>query len=371
MAAETAGLLDQLLAGQPPADLLRHLPPLQFSSPEFQREVAAAEAVASRGPAAFTFGPDGRAELVVGTQHYAAGRFETPSLGELRARLEARHENPAMTGQQPAATHRPLLRLTILLGVSPLTDIQRLEADADGKTVFQLASQFNGLEAPKPGLVPVTDYFGDRTQGPLGALPAFPGALLRHYAAPGPIGRFVQTPLQQLNLLADVLPASARVEGGYLLAANIHDPAELARRLQTDFEAIRIGWHTDIQALGSARLHQVLTSTLAAGSYSPGIESTGEWHIIERQLLRAAYAGTLRAAVAAGKSRVVLTAIGGGVFANPHELIWQCLLWALANIQPQLQTPLEVVLNLRSFDLSADRLRADSRPFAGRVIQLP
>src|SRR5207302_917673 len=82
------------------------------------------------------------------------------------------------------------------------------------------AAQFNCLESPGPFITPVAHYFHDYTQGPRASISAFPGTLLRHYAAPGAYGkRFVQTETEQLNLLADVFgPEVAVVQSGYLMA---------------------------------------------------------------------------------------------------------------------------------------------------------
>ena len=62
-------------------------------------------------------------------------------------------------------------------------------------------------------------------------------------------------------------------------------------------------------------------------------------------MTRAAYLGTLLAAVALGRKRVVLTLIGGGVFQNPIGLIWESIEWALEEVRPFLSEDLDVVVN--------------------------
>src|SRR5450759_5464986 len=79
---------------------------------------------------------------------------------------------------------------------------------------------------------------------------------------------------------------------------------------------------------GEPLIAQVFTSTLAAGGYGQEGAIAGQAEALCRQLLRAAYVGTLLAAVDLGKERVVLTMIGGGVFGNPHELIVDSIVWA-------------------------------------------
>lgn len=357
-------LIDALTSGQDPAALLARYPVRDFDSQGFRRQVQQAEAMVSAwGPAAFDFEPGKPASLRLGDAIYHVGTFSTPSLGELKARLEPIKQ----TAFHP-------LRLSILLGASRLGDIQYLETHADGDTLFQLASQFNGLEAPSATLVPVSAYFGDRTQGPLGVLPTFTGALLRQYAAPGPGGRrFVQTARQQLNFLADVLPPEiGRVQNGYLVSQNILQPQALADKLSSDFDAIRIGLHTDLHVVapGGPRLDQVLTSTLAGGGYSQADTRQQPWLTIQRQLLRAAYLGTLLAALDAGRHKVVLTAIGGGVFANPHPLIWEAILWSLEQVEPYLKAPLHVILNLRSFEVAPEQLKIEARKRQGELVEI-
>ena len=95
-----------------------------------------------------------------------------------------------------------------------------------------------------------------------------------------------------------------------------------------------------------------MTSTVAGGYYG-GEERFGPaaFETIARSLLRAAYLGTLLAAASAKRKWVVLTLIGGGVFANPVEWIWESILESLERVSSLLSTDLHVVLNGR--DLSS------------------
>jgi hypothetical protein len=137
-------------------------------------------AVAADPTAAITFDSVQRATVRGAGRSFAAGTFTTPSIGELLAKAKRGNPTPA--------------RLSVLLGADALTDIGLLQAAAAAGTTFQLASQFNCLEAPDEIIVPVHRYLKDPTQGPRGAVSAFPGALLRHYAAPAADGaRFVQS----------------------------------------------------------------------------------------------------------------------------------------------------------------------------------
>ena len=74
-----------------------------------------------------------------------------------------------------------------------------------------------------------------------------------------------------------------------------------------------------------------------------------------RQMLRAAYLGTLLAAATLRQGQVVLTLIGGGVFGNPIPLIWDAIRWAVAETEPLLSRDLDVLVNGRN--LGAQVLR--------------
>lgn len=281
----------------------------------------------------------------------AAGRFQTPSLAQLRQRLRP---GPGK------------LRLWVLDGEHPITDIGALQACAAPGSLFQVASQFNCLEAPSPRLVRVADYFYDATQGPRASISAYPGTLLRHYRAP-----FVQTAERQINLLH---AAEAPVDCGYLRGQSITEPDALLSRLEQRFEDLEVGVHEGVEVrLGArwdgpvrpgTRISQVFTSTMAGGGY--GIAHNA----LCRPLLRCAYLGTLLAAAALKQRRAVLTLIGGGVFGNPVDLIWESLLWSLDQLEGQIQQDLSVILNGRNLvpQVSAEVLRQAAQSRGGDLI---
>ncbi len=321
---------------------------------------------------AFSFDADGFATLEMEEHTWHAGRFETPSMAELRERAKS------------AGPGGGRLRLWVLDGVGLATDVGGLQATAPPGSLFQVASQFNCLESPGPYITPVSQYFHDYTQGPRASISAFPGTLLRHYAAPGTHGkRFVQTEQKQLDLLADVFgPEVARVQSGYLLASNVRDPAALISALTTRFEAIRVGVHEGAQVVlgydfeGSVddfehrRIAQVFTSTVAGGGYGGGGLSSAEFEEVCRQLLRAAYLGTLLAAVTLGQRRAVLTLIGGGVFGNSVPLIWDAIRWAASEVEPLLSSDLDVVVNGRNLggQVSRESILAAVRDCGGALL---
>lgn len=324
---------------------------------------------------AFSFDADGFATLEVEGHVWQAGRFETPSIAELRARAKT------------AGSGQGRLRLWVLDGAGLTTDVGGLQATAGPGSLFQAASQFNCLESPGPYVTPVAKYFHDYTQGPRASISAFPGTLLRHYAAPGPHGkRFVQTQKNQLNLLGDAFgPDVGTVQSGYLVADNVRDPAALVAALTDRFEAIRVGVHEGVQVVlgydfagsvedsASRRIAQVFTSTVAGGGYGGARLGKVEFEGACRQLLRAAYLGTLLAAVSLRCRRVVLTLIGGGVFGNPVPLIWDAIRWAVAEAESLVSSDLDVVVNGRNLGdhVPRESILAGVREREGALLAFP
>lgn len=310
---------------------------------------------------------------------FRAGRLDTPTLSALATRALATRERAG----RPAAA----LRLWVLDGASPVTDIGALQASAAPGSLFQVASQFNCLESPGAFVTDVASYLHDPTQGPRASISAFPGTLVRHYAAPAPEGgRFVQTTDgRQIELLAGLTePGVAAVRNGYLRAPDIADPAAFARALEDRFDAIRVGvhdgvevvlghdWDGAVDAAPHRTIAQVLTSTIAAGMYGDLDEGDRAFVTICRQLQRAAYLGTLLAAATLGKERVGLTLIGGGVFANPIEIIWDAILWAADQARAVLHRDLVVVVNGRNLgeQLPPHQLRAAAASRGGGLLRL-
>ena len=328
--------------------------------------VARAEEVVRRDPSLFRFDPHGVATLSAEGRDYGAGRFACRSLRSLGQSL------PSASGGR--------IRLFVMVGGSPITDVGALQGMAPPRSMFQAASQFNCLEAPGARLTSVSQYFYDPTQGPRASISAWPATLLRHYAAPGEGGRFTQDdPSPQLNLLHRVaVPPLAEVTSGYLLAHKVGDPAGFGQALKDRFLELEVGVHEQAEVVlganwdgpvrGRPLIGQVFTSTLAAGGYSQVDFGDKTWLIIARQLQRAAYLGTLLAAAATGHRRVVLTLIGGGVFGNPIPLIWDSVLWACDQLESRWKGDLTVILNGRELPLDLTEVQRTTRRRGGDLI---
>ncbi|CAM9683525.1 unnamed protein product [Phaeothamnion confervicola] len=331
--------------------------------PEARARVGELEHALLTGAKHFHFDEAGWAHL----EGLDAGRFACRSLHQSRKNLKH------------GGSHR--VRLWVLDGESAITDIGALQAAAPPRSLFQAASQFNCLESPGPYLADVAHYFHDPTQGPRASISAYPGTLLRHYAATGPDStRFRQGDGRQINLLHRVaLEGVATVRSGYLQSSNIHDFSGFACLLEDHFDEIEVGVHEGVEVVlganwdgpvqGRRHISQVFTSTLAAGGYGR-LDFADPLNLrIARQLQRAAYLGTLTAAAALGQARAVLTLIGGGVFGNPLELIWESILWACDEVAGWLSRDLTVIVNgrnLSSLDTALVRKAAQTR--GGEVI---
>ncbi len=377
-------MIDLLLewAGDPAQDeqfqqqLAEHISALAASAGAGDRsQVAKIEAAVNADPTgSFDFDARGWSTLRTTVGTFPAGHFETPSVADLRQRALA----------SPAAGVPGRVRLWVLLGASRATDIGALQATAGPGTLFQVASQFNCLEAPGPYITPIADYFRDSTQGPRSAISAFPGTFLRHYAAPAADGRhFVQTPDgAQIDLLEAVCPPGvARVRNGYLTASEVADPSAFAAALEDRFEQIRVGVHADVPVVlgydwdggvtGDRRIDQVFTSAFAGGVYGGPAGNRAIYRPICRALLRAAYLGTLLAAAALGRTKVVLTLIGGGAFRNPVPLIWDSILWAVEEVD-RMGFAMDVIVNSRNLGVHVplEKVLSAVRSRAGAVVEL-
>jgi hypothetical protein len=132
---------------------------------------------------------------------------------------------------------------------------------------------------------------------------------------------------------------------------------ELVKALEERFEHIRLGvheeaavvlghnWNGVVPDADRRRIAQCFTSTVAGGPYGGETALGASFKPACQQLLRAAYLGTLLAAIALDRSPVVLTLIGGGVFHNPLDLIWESITWAFDEVRSKAGSTLDVIVN--------------------------
>ena len=262
------------------------------------------------------------------------GRLETPSLAELRSRVER--------------LRQPEGHLTVREVVG---DVQRLHADpAQAGALFQVASQFNLLEMVSPSVTPeagVGRYERDPTQGPACAIAAGAGTIYRNYFAK--VGEKVgQTAERQIDCLRDLGDALGNANGrlwsmrnGYALASE-QGLREITKRLEAASEAergalrqrLRIGLQWDTEVTLPSGGHTVTQAYCSALPVAYGMLPSELWAAFAQLVLEAAYEATLCAALLnatrTGNRSVFLTLLGGGAFGNHDAWIFAAVERALA-----------------------------------------
>mmetsp|Transcript_29926 Transcript_29926/g.69614 ORF Transcript_29926/g.69614 Transcript_29926/m.69614 type:complete len:377 (+) Transcript_29926:28-1158(+) len=268
---------------------------------------------------------------------YIAGRFFTPSLGEMRNRTDLK--NAAATLGAGSATLKELV-----------DDVTALHAHKENYgALFQAASQFNCLEhTSSRGTAEegITIYSFDRTQGPACAIACAPGTIVRNYKVKLAAGEG-QTATRQVQNLQDIesdidnaQQKYFKVVNGYTLATNdtldklnpILDEALKERLL----EKLRIGVQedTEVTCLNFGRSLYNGPQQLVTQAYCSAISvaysqaSDARWEKFARLILEGAFEATFYASVenalrnpdSPGSRKLYLTALGGGVFGN--DLVW-------------------------------------------------
>lgn len=299
---------------------------------------------------------------VDGKRKYLAGFFEELSITELREKTKN------ITSNKPTT-------LTILYGKLDIGMLQALPEN--NGALFQVASNFSALEPISASSTPenwnIDKYCLDNTQGPKASLSAAPGLLYRmygvfqqegpkytrmgvqYYGAKDP-AHWRQITNRQIDLLSET---DIPTKNGYItLTPEFVASLEMRNLAQEMLPLIKVGLHRDIQVtFGDQSLaddkhaslmnsdqiiHQVFTAALDFGS-NAAYKNNPVVQELARIILRAAYEGTLRAAILNGTKRVVLTLIGGGVFANAFDMIYNELLSAIDAVK---QAGLDVQLNV-------------------------
>jgi len=230
----------------------------------------------------------------------AYGRLETPSLAELRERVQ--HVRSGAGGGGNISVQEVV------------ADVQALHVDiSQAGSLFQVASQFNLLEMTSPSVIPedgVGIYEHDHTQGPACAIAAGAGTIYRNYFAPvnGQIG---QSESHQIDCLVDLGRALGNshnrlwhMRNGYALAARI-GLIEISNRLRVSSEnerdelrkLLRIGiqWQTQVTLKECThRVSQAYCSALpvASSNHSPDL-----WEDFARLVLEASYEATICTAI--------------------------------------------------------------------------
>ena len=268
---------------------------------------------------------ENRIRSLVNGKSYACGTLETPSLAELRQRVNA--------------VASPSGRLKML---STVGNIQTMHTDpANAGAMFQVASQFNLLEMVNPKVTPergVAIYEQDRTQGPACAISAGAGTIYRNYFAPVN-GQTGQSADNQIDCLADLGAALGnndnrlfKMQNGYAIPT-LPALEEISARLQKADAAeldrlrglLRIGVHSGVEVTLNNAGHTVAQAYCSALPVAYSNISAVHWESFARLILEGAYEATICAAIISaqqtGCNRLFLTTLGGGAFGNDKNWI--------------------------------------------------
>lgn len=230
-------------------------------------------------------------------------------------------------------------------------DTAQLQADPLNKNaLFQVASNFDCLEACMGKKGTVSFYTKCNAQGEIASLSALPGLIDRLYLQPS------------ANLLKNFCEKYTFTYSGggfpeldetvlqkftHLSETDIKDLASLLQvGVQQDIAVLfgkRDPVKKSIQTVTPCnRIHQVFTAALDPYN-NPS--DTPEFENLARIFLHAAYKGTLDVARSLKVKKIYLTLVGGGVFQNKLTWIAQALTASLEdfNSYPQ-EDPLEIIL---------------------------
>ena len=274
-----------------------------------------------------------RSELRIEGDHFvfpsgkrcAFGRLETPTLAELRAKVDA----------LKPTTGRLTLREVV-------DNVQSLHADPiNANALFQVASQFNLLEMSRPATTPergVGIYEHDHTQGPACAIAGGAGTIYRNYYAP--VGnRIGQSADHQIDCSSDlgILLGNDNgklwtMQNGYLFPTDtglksISQTLASADETERDRyrQSLRIGLQCRTAVTLPGASHRVSQAYCSALPVAYGRQPPSEWTEFAKLVLEAAYESTLCAAilneVETGSNKLYLTLLGGGVFGNKDTWI--------------------------------------------------
>ncbi len=260
----------------------------------------------------------------INSKEYVCGLLETPSLAELRDRV------------QRSEFHQGRISVREVKA-----DAQKLHIDvSNAGSLFQVASQFNLLEMATPHVTPehgITRYEHDHTQGPACATAAGAGTIYRNYFV-NVNDETGQTAKDQIDCLADIgvkLGNSDNrlweMKNGYALASKrgleeITDILKLLTESEIDEirKLLRIGiqWNTQVTLKESK--HTVTQAYCSALPVSYSQQSPELWSCFAQLILEASYESTLCAGILnsinTGNKTIFLTLVGGGAFGN--DIAW-------------------------------------------------
>lgn len=261
----------------------------------------------------------------INDKEYVCGLLETPSLAELRDRVNQAEVNSGKLSVREA-----------------VADVQQLHIEkSNAGSLFQVASQFNLLEMVSPNVTPeqgVGGYEYDRTQGPACAIAAGAGTIFRNYFV-DVNGSQGQTVNNQLDCLADIGKRLGNADNrlwemknGYALASEeglkeITNTIKSANEAEVDElrKLLRIGIQWDTEVTLNNSKHTVTQAYCSALPVAYSRQSSELWADFAEIVLEASYEATICTGILnslkTDNNKVYLTLIGGGAFGNERTWI--------------------------------------------------
>jgi len=276
-----------------------------------------------------------------------AGRFSLISIGELLKTV-----NSKLQSSQPKK--EILLEFLTRSDESSVkyVDVAYLQSLPENRNaVFQVASNFNGVEAISEHSFPTNptfteDYIYDHTQGPIASISAGGGAITRVHAAfydpSKPQREWSQTDTRQHNFLKN-LKEYFPVFNGYIVLQpeSLPFPRDVQEQNKL-LEKCYVGYHKNVQVTFGEAISrkfrkvndpdQIIDQVFCAGmnmaqgssgwrnSTSPNASLKASF------ILQSAYEGTYLTAITNDRKNIFLTMIGGGVFGNHPNSIYNAIL---------------------------------------------
>ena len=242
-------------------------------------------------------------------------------------------------------------------------DIRKIMTTSD-KSVIQMASQFNLLEMISPNVTPkhgITVYEQDRTQGPACAIGTYPSTYVRNYAIPvnknGIIDYKSNLDLGQLVRQVDCLYDLHKLmcaktgikklwemQNGYLFinkdnlsAIDVIIKKSTPNQYLEMINSVRIGthWVCENSDVENKRVFNTMAICSALPIAYNDITNMDLWENFAKLILRANYIGTISTGIINSKyidfknKKVILTLLGGGVFGNEMEWIYDSIYYAI------------------------------------------
>lgn len=266
--------------------------------------------------------------------HYHAGWFVAPSVKEILEYVEmikTRGLGPPGRLEVEIVEHQ---------------DISSLIKEGPSFGVYQVASQFNALEIPHPGVKPsqgISAYPLDKSQGFVAACTTVPGTLVRNYWLPHKYGGSFSAldPLGLTDVNGYLIWGTDPSSTLNLLAAGDLNDILIPAMIYTQVMGVCTG-SDDPQNLegfkASKLVHQIFSSSAPFNTYGNGGSEQLQLEIIEK-ILEAEYTGAIGLAIILKvqdgllgipfDNAVNLTLVGDGALKNPMNVISKALLKAL------------------------------------------